>query len=721
MGVSAVPGSGKTWTLTRLAAKIVAEENLGAHQEVLVVTLVNAAVDNFAGRIGALTREEGLIPEVGYRVSTLHTLAHEVVRSRPDLVGLTEDFHVIDERAASQIVQDVTQSWLRSHSLLRSYLAEDISGRKRKRILAEQFPSQVKRIAQNAIRHAKSHGLSAGDLKDYLAGHRQNLHLAEMAAAVYRGYEEALRVRSAVDFDDLIRHADYILKKDTHLTRRLREQWPYVLEDEAQDSSKLQESILRKITGEDGNWVRVGDPNQAIYESFTTADPRLLRAFLEEADESRALPASGRSQPAIITLSNELIRWSGEEHPVDPVRGALAEPLIQGVPEGDPQPNPAEDPERVAFVDRGFSEEEEIHLVAKSLKRWLAGNPDKTAAVLTPIRNMGMAAVEQFEAEGIPYTDSLLKLTTKTRQAARRIERIIEYLADPASAAKLANAHVHWRYARAEEPDGADVKRLARLIAGCERVEEYLWPDGRSRWLEENPGELRGGDKERLEAFREQVRYWLGLSSLPIGQLVIAIAQDLFTDPERLALAQKFAGLLRRASSYHPGWGLPQLTDELRVIADNERRFEGLGQSDTDFDPDAHAGEVAVTTMHGAKGLEWDRVHLIGVNDYHFPSAQAGDKFMPERWYYRDGLNLQAETLAQIDAAMDRAAYTEKEATFCARHEYARERLRLLYVGLTRAREELMVTSNIGRFERNEPALAFHEMSRFIDGRYPTS
>ncbi len=95
---------------------------------------------------------------------------------------------------------------------------------------------------------------------------------------------------------------------------RLRKRWPYVLEDEAQDSSQLQEKILRLLVGEQGNWVRVGDPNQAIYDTFTSADPRFLRDFLEEQGVTAVdLPESGRSQPAIIEVANYLVDWTLSE------------------------------------------------------------------------------------------------------------------------------------------------------------------------------------------------------------------------------------------------------------------------------------------------------------------------------------------------------------------------------------------------------------------------
>jgi DNA helicase-2/ATP-dependent DNA helicase PcrA len=82
-----------------------------------------------------------------------------------------------------------------------------------------------------------------------------------------------LNFRGAVDFDDLIRLALRCLQTDPEYLARLQYRWPYILEDEAQDSSHMQEMILRLLSSRSGNWVRVGDPNQAIYETFTTADP----------------------------------------------------------------------------------------------------------------------------------------------------------------------------------------------------------------------------------------------------------------------------------------------------------------------------------------------------------------------------------------------------------------------------------------------------------------
>jgi DNA helicase II / ATP-dependent DNA helicase PcrA len=95
--------------------------------------------------------------------------------------------------------------------------------------------------------------------------------------------------------------------------------------------------------------------------------------------------------------------------------------------------------------------------------------------------------------------------------------------------------------------------------------------------------------------------------------------------------------------------------------------------------------------------LEWDRVYLMSVNNYDYPSADPYDAFISEKRFVRDNLNLDAEVLAQLNALANKTPYVEGQATNEARIEYAAERLRLLYVGITRAKQELIMTWNTGR------------------------
>jgi DNA helicase-2/ATP-dependent DNA helicase PcrA len=327
MGISAVPGSGKTFTLSALAAQLIGSGVLADEQEVLVVTLVNSAVDNFANRIKSFLN---LPMPFGYRVRTLHGLAHDIVREKPAAVGLEERFTILDEREADFIRKEATNSWLHNHSNeLEEYILADMEDGKREWVRRQHLPELVTSIALAFIRSAKDNRLSPEKLHLLLDQVPTALPLAKMGLAIYTDYQRGLVYRGAVDFDDLIRLAIDLLENDTEFLERLRYRWPYILEDEAQDSSKLQEHILRLLTGENGNWVRVGDPNQAIFETFTTASPQHLLDFIHsEADQHKELPDSGRCQPSIIALANQLIKWVNGEHPEMDVRDALTVPYI---------------------------------------------------------------------------------------------------------------------------------------------------------------------------------------------------------------------------------------------------------------------------------------------------------------------------------------------------------------------------------------------------------
>ncbi len=736
MGVSAVPGSGKTVTLSALAAQLVASGVLEDDQEVLVVTLVNSAVDNFYKQVRAFVRQRGLLP-LGYRVRTLHGLAHDIVRERPALVGLSDDFQIVDERAANEIRQDAVEAWLRSNPYSAdAFLSLDLEEGKRDWVRRSQWPRLVSSIALSFIRQAKDLQITPPELRDRLDKFPQQLPLVEMGWAIYADYQRALVYRGAVDFDDLIRLALRALELDEEYLQRLRARWPYILEDEAQDSSELQERILRLLagqgpstvseaaSGQSDNWVRVGDPNQAIYETFTTASPEFLRSFLKEANvQPRELPNSGRSTQSIINLANYLTDWTQGEHPVQEVRRALAAPpYIEPTPPGDPQPNPDDDPRKVHLASQKLTPGDELRAVVDSLARWLPGHQDETVAVLVPRNDRGFALASELKKRGLDYVE-LLRSTRSTRETAGALSNIVSYLADPTSQRKLATCYKVWRRRdRDDEEAKVHLEVAVKALRGCRRVEDFLWPRVDRDWL----AGLKLADEapeigEQLAEFRELARRWQGATLLPVDQLVLTLAQDLFHEPSDLAMAHKLAVVLRRASETHPNWRLPELTQELAAVARNERRFLGLSGDDTGFDPERYKGKVVVATMHKAKGLEWDRVYLMSVNNYDFPSALPHDQFISERWFVRDHLNLEAETLAQLGALLYEGAmvqdYEEGQATQNARLEYASERLRLLYVGITRAKKELIITWNTGRRGDQQPAIPLIALQTFWEGQ----
>jgi DNA helicase II / ATP-dependent DNA helicase PcrA len=725
MGISAVPGSGKTFTLSFLAAKIIQSGELDPGQEVLVVTLVNSAVDNFYQRVGEFVRKYDLIPNLGYRVRTLHGLAHDIVRERPSLVGLDENFQIVDEREADSIRSDVARAWLRNHpQSLEPYLNPDLPEYKQNQVLNKDLPALVEAIALDLIRYAKDQQLTPDQLRQRLDHLPVPLPLAEMGWEMYADYQRALAYRGAVDFDDLIRLALLALELDSNYLERLQRRWPYILEDEAQDSSRLQEAILRKLAGQQGNWVRVGDPNQAIYETFTTANPRYLREFIARSDvHPETLPESGRSTASIIDLANYLVHWTNNLHPVAEIRDALqSDPEIKLTSSDDPQPNPADDPTAIRFVRQKFAPQNEVKAVADSLERYLPENPQATVAVLVPSNKRGADLVDELNLRHIDYEDGLLKSSSATRFSAGRLNDILSYLADPQTARKLAKVYEIWRRAEWQDRKARpQVQQVAELIRKLRHVEDYLWPGPARNWLEELAAAgLAAELLELLDQFRSLVQRWQAAIVLPVDQIVLTIAQDLLNEPGELAVSHKLALLLQNAAQSNPTWRLPELTGELDLIARNERRFLGFSQEDAGFNPANYPGKVVVGTLHKAKGLEWDRVYLMSINNYDFPSAQPGEYTLSDKWFLRDRLNLEAEALAQLQVALSRDEYKWYEAgdaTEQARLDYARERLRLLYVGITRAKKELIVTWNTGHDGKKFPALPFVALQEYWEKR----
>jgi DNA helicase-2/ATP-dependent DNA helicase PcrA len=223
LGIAAVPGAGKTYTLSALAADLIARGALGPDQEVLIVTLVNSAVDNFSHRIGAFVQQRGLIPHLGYRVRTLHGLAHDIVREKPGRVGLEERFSIVDEREADFIRRESARAWLAAHPYdLDDLLDPVLEGSRLDWVRKKPLPELLDSLSLAFIRSSKDRRLTPENLRARLEAAPAPLPLASLGLAIYADYQRALAYRGAVDFDDLIRLALDLLERDVEFLERLR-------------------------------------------------------------------------------------------------------------------------------------------------------------------------------------------------------------------------------------------------------------------------------------------------------------------------------------------------------------------------------------------------------------------------------------------------------------------------------------------------------------------
>ena len=714
MGISAVPGSGKTWTLSHLAAKLLLTVDLKPDQEILVVTFSNSAADNFTSRIGRIVREYGLLEGYGYRVRTLHSLAGDIIRERPELAGLGNDFRILDDSESDEILDDLCQDQLTSReAFFRQLLKDDLSAKQADKEMRPPdggIPKLLKELAVSFIRSAKNEGLLPADLAQRLRT-RPVTPLFQVLADLYTAYQDRLKLLGAVDFEDLIYFAWKCLRTDNELVAQLAHRWPFILEDEAQDSSKQQQDILRLITEKSGNWVRVGDPNQAIYQSFTTADPRLLKEFLSRPDVlSLDLPESGRSCQAIIDLANRLNHWVQTSHPNLDVRDSLSYPTIIPTGANDPQQNPATLPDSLSMISTTFSSEEELNFIVKEVKAWLNRHPEDTVAVLASLNSRVSDIANVFKVHKIDYVDVLMNVPRETQETIGSVVNLLKLIFYPLDQKVAARAiRVFYRHLRDDAALNSEVATALAWFNQLDRLEDFFYPNEEDTLTSFHDREEAAASL--LADFRAAVLRWHQAVYLPFDQLMLVIAQDLPLEAFELATVHKASAYIKTQMDSHPEWSPLDFIGILTDIAKNERKFFSVTQTEDTFNPDLYKGKVILCTCHKAKGLEWDKVFLTSVNNYDFPSGADTDAFISEKWFIADRRNLQAEILAELASVISSDAPPAYPGIgkLEDRNKVIRDRLRLFYVGITRAKSSLTISYNTGRGS-GKPALAYQAL-----------
>jgi len=268
------------------------------------------------------------------------------------------------------------------------------------------------------------------------------------------------------------------------------------------------------------------------------------------------------------------------DHPIPEVRDALSTPFIEPVGKGEEGTNPTDKPDQIHLITNKYTPIQEVSAVVDSIENWLPEHPEETVAILVPRNTRGFAVIDELKQRG-------------------SLGNLLAYLANPDDPKRLSSAYKVWRRQDREDPSvWTKVQELASLIRKCRHVEDFIWPRPNRDWLYEVQIEQEEPQAyQQLLEFRELIRYWQSAILLPIDQLILTLAQDIFTDAHELAITHKLAILLRQANETHENWKLPEFTEELAVIARNERRFLGFGEEDTGFDPDKYRGKVIVATM----------------------------------------------------------------------------------------------------------------------------
>lgn len=696
--VSAVPGSGKTFTLSLLAAELLSKELIEVDhgQSVLIVTYLNATVEHF--RAGIRRQLDRLnLPQVGFDVRTLHSLAYEIVQlAEVGFVGGGSSLSVLDMSQSNRFLTESAAKVINQYpDLWHDFIGDDSPGSSAK------WRRIVENLAANFIKSAKNRCFNSEQIiarLDQNHADSEDLILLRILAEIYSRYQRALERNGVYDFDDLIWRAVSLVSGRSDLRSSLAERWPYVLEDEAQDSIPLQEELLGQITSTNQNWVRVGDPNQAITSSFTSAHPRFFTNFLKRKDvTSVTLANSGRSAPKIMNVANALVDWACSDHPLLSVRKkAFLNQKILPTPEGDAQPNPSDKEAAIEIKVFGDRDDNEIPQVALKAHIYSRNNPEHTIAILVPTNGIGQRVAENLVKIDANFDDRLRR-SGRGRKAIVAISSILSLLSDSSSSRHFIGAYetfLEFGDSRAAE-DSVDHKRIRALLKSVVKSEDFLFPESHSV-IDSLPKNVAGRvEIEILNEFSRFLYKFFLIQPLPYDDLILAISERLFLTNEseakqevesNMAIAYQLAGTVRSWIDQYADWRLPEIVDQLRELSLGRSSLSQLEAGLMGYEP--IQGRITLTTQHSAKGMEWDAVFIIGLDSFWLPIS-LDDRFMgfiPE--FNGDP---KAETNAMLDAVMkgEKASVWPIDATESAHIEVICERLRLIYVGITRAKRYL--------------------------------
>lgn len=719
--VPAIPGGGKTHCLSLWAVEIISK---GLHKpgKILIVTYMNTAVNNFKQRISSELQKRGVIGNKDYFVSTIHGLCLQIIKEKPDLINANEEFEIIDEVNKVHLVSSAIDEWRRKNEERFRLYVEDSQLNANK--IADTYKNWQDKLCTIVLS-------SIGDFKCRGIGPREAMEkckrlsyesILKIALEIYEIYDRRLKMSGLLDFDDMLYHAKKLLKEDMSLLEKYRKKYSFVCEDEAQDSNSIQSEILTLIA--DGNLLRVGDSNQAICGSFSNSDFTLFKSFCEMPETKvYHITQSSRNTKDIIRLANYFVKYARESHPVPECRESLLPQYIEPVAEDDERKNPVT-PEYGIKACIFTSWEEEADRVVRQAKVMMKQHPDKTIAILIPSSWRIGYVVNILETRNIPF-EQLDNTSRERNKTVRLLGRVIDFISLPASGEKLWDmmdeCFLMEKYEDETDENTAEIPKKASTREILERfikrypVEKILYPMGGEIDTKEIPAELLQSSiwddfVQKLDLLRELLEF----PATIVEKLILYISEKLNFDREERAIAQKIAGDVRYLMAQDPKWRLSDLALELLSPKNMFNFFAGVVWDLKGYEP--KPGVVTVSTYHKSKGLEWDIVFLTGLNYADFP-VELKDKFIGEYWFLKPQYrNPKAIAKAELEIVTGGRRITD--SILESKIETISEKARLLYVGITRAREYLFLSgfhANEGKRNETPPSKYLVELKRYIE------
>jgi DNA helicase-2/ATP-dependent DNA helicase PcrA len=556
-------GTGKTRTLVYRVARLV---EIGAKPEsILLLTFTRRAAASM------LTRAAALADARCQRVSggTFHSLGHSVLRKFADEAGVAKNFTVLDQSDTEDLID----------LLRRQIRLTKVQHFPRKRTIAAMFSMMVNKVLS---------------LKQVLNQHypqfvdeRRNLE------TLFKSFEEFKRTRHMLTYDDLLVRFREALENSATMREQISDQYRYIMVDEYQDTNKLQAQIVKLMTARHDNVAVVGDEFQSIY-SFRGASHRNMLEFpkLFPSTKIIKLEENFRSTQPILDVANEIIA---------DVKESFKKRLYSRIDGG-----------QAPVVVSAHDENEQSRFVAQRIADLREeGVPLSEIAVLFRSSSHSFDLEIELGKHGIPFRKfggirfaesahikdalSFLRVVVKPSDTLSwfRALKLIDHIGDATVYQILEHLGAEQREFRSPKTKAALFKKLLRFPA-------------------------RAAYEAQLTRLA-RVFCTICESKTPGEQLSTILR---FYRP---LLKNKYDDTQRR------GRDLEHLQSIAKRYKTPAKLLDDIALDPTEAVqenvPRRSSGFVTLSTVHSAKGLEWDNVFLIWMTDGWFPSSRFQDEF----------------------------------------------------------------------------------------------
>lgn len=580
MLVIAGAGSGKTRTLTYRVAYLL-EHGLTAG-DLLLLTFTNKAAKEMLGRV------ENLLPNstAGLWGGTFHSVGNRILRRHGEALGYRRGFSIMDR--ADQ--KDLLEAVITEERAKAGQTAPAGSARRAKGV--EDFPKST--VVADIFSYALNTGRTIADVVE--SRHPQHALLTDTFQRIFEAYEARKLQANVMDFDDLLAKALRLLVEHPGIAATYQERFKCILVDEYQDTNRIQADFINQLGAKHKNVMVVGDDAQAIY-SWRGADFKNILAFPATYAGARQvkIETNYRSRPAILELANDAIALNKKQ---------FQKTLVAAREDDGVKP---------ALVPLRDNHQQAQFLVERITELIQEGTPPREIAVLYRAHFHSMELEMELIRSGLPYT-----LTSGLRffeQAhIKDVVAFLKFLSNPTDEVSFMRmallgegigkkgAVTFWQSLAAKLPQAGTFPRWGEIFAGIKTS-----PKAAKSWDQLAEAlELAGGTEARPLAPSDQLATLLNC---------FYERHLLAKYPDANSRLEDISQLIRFASEYDD---LETFLAELALMGN------------TDDEPDAHmqdllaeGGSITLSSVHQAKGLEWNVVFVIWLSDGMFPSHRS--------------------------------------------------------------------------------------------------